>query len=245
MNSKINTKDKQLFSISTLSFEGESFENCLNIKLLCDDDIIYLMKNVFPNELTIEYYQRNNRRHPIWKSESEYKAFFLQITETGELLENLEFAMESTAKYLSKSSDSWVINDELIIKLEVELSVLKTADLDSFTKEVQTTQKNNILKVTRCLKEYAHEIQTSFDFIILMASQFNSGFGKPDFSNTNIVFSTKGTEKISKFGEIVSSFEAKEKARENFFYLFYKRNIDAPIDIDKDALCRRLFKEFI
>lgn len=245
LNSNINTDEKRLFSDSSLSQAGQSFSNNLNIKLLCDDDIIFLMKNVFPSDLSDEYFERKSRRHPIWKSESEYKAFFLQLAGNGELLENLETAMEATAKYLSKSSDSWVINNSLISKLEFELSEIEKADLDSYTKEVQITQKNSILKVTRCLQEYAEEIKTSYDFIILMASQFNSGFGKPDFSETNIVFSTKGTDKVSKFGKIVSSLEAKEKARESFFYLFYTRNSGTTNVIDKDDLCKRLFKEFI
>ncbi len=49
-----------------------------------------------------EFFERKKRRHPIWKSEAEYKAFFLQLTGKGALLENFEKAMEATAKYLTK-----------------------------------------------------------------------------------------------------------------------------------------------
>ena len=58
---------------------------------MCDDDIIYLMKNSFYSQLSEEFFERRIRRHPVWKSEAEYKA-----------------------------SDSWVIDDSLIAKLEKE-----------------------------------------------------------------------------------------------------------------------------
>ena len=81
-----------------------------------------------------------------------------------------------------------------------------------------------------------------------MASQFNSGFGKPDFSATNIAFQMKEKEKLAKVGDIVSSLKAKERDRDNFFYLFYKRKIESgieDIDIDNQEICKRLFKDVV
>ncbi|MCX4377854.1 MAG: hypothetical protein OSJ61_17010, partial [Lachnospiraceae bacterium] len=84
--------------------------------------------------------------------------------------------------------------------------------------------------------------------VILMASQFNSGFGKPDFSATNIAFQTNDGEKIAAVGDIVSAIQAKERDRDNFFYLFYKRkdhlNIDTD-DIDNQEICKKLFKDVV
>lgn len=98
------------------------------------------------------------------------------------------------------------------------------------------------------LQKYAKEKNFTCNFVVLMASQFGSGFGKTDFTETKIVFHTKDGEKIDKFSEIVSSFEAKKKERENFFYLFYKRDPDVDvneIDIDNQEICRRLFREVV
>ena len=81
-----------------------------------------------------------------------------------------------------------------------------------------------------------------------MASQFNSGFGKPDFSATNISFQTKEGEKIASVGKIVSAIKAKEKDRDNFFYLFYKRKDNPDVnsnDIDNQEICKRLFKDVV
>ena len=199
LSDKIDKYGKKLFSLETLGTRGKKFDNGLFISLLCDDDIIFLMKNVFPIELSKEFFERRERRHPVWKSEAEYKAFILELATGGRLLDNFVEAMSVTAKYLVKSTDSWVIDDALIS-----------------------------------------------NFIILMASQFNSGFGKADFTATKIAFQTRDEEKLAKVGDIVSSLNAKGGNRDNFFYLFYKRKAGADMgnaDIDNQEICKKLFKD--
>jgi len=248
LSEKIDDNDKKLFSLESLSKKGQQFKNGLSISLLCDDDIIYLMKNSFYSQLSEEFFERRIRRHPVWKSEAEYKAFVLDMASGGSLLEKFEQAMSVTAKYLIKSTDSWVIDASLIAKLEKEKETLIITDMDSETKRVQLENKEMILKVMHSLESYANEKDISCNFVILMASQFNSGFGKPDFSATNIAFQTKDGEKIAAVGDIVSAIEAKERDRNNFFYLFYKRkdyiNIENN-DIGNQEICMKLFKDVV
>jgi len=248
LSEKIDDNEKKLFSLESLSKKGQQFKNGLSISLLCDDDIIYLMKNSFHSQLCEEFFERRIRRHPVWKSEAEYKAFVLDMASGGSLLEKFEQAMSVTAKYLIKSTDSWVIDASLIAKLEKEKETLIITDMDSETKRVQLENKEMILKVMHSLESYANEKDISCNFVILMASQFNSGFGKPDFSATNIAFQTKDGEKIAAVGDIVSAIEAKERDRNNFFYLFYKRkdyiNIENN-DIGNQEICMKLFKDVV
>ena len=248
LSEKIDDNEKKLFSLESLSKRGQQFKNGLSISLLCDDDIIYLMKNLFHSQLCEEFFERRMRRHPVWKSEAEYKAFVLDLASGGSLLEKFEQAMSVTAKYLINSTDSRVIDDSLIAKLEKEKDTLIATDMDSETKRVQLENKEMILKVMHSLESYANEKDISCNFVILMASQFNSGFGKPDFSATNIAFQTNDGEKIAAVGDIVSAIQAKERDRDNFFYLFYKRkdhlNIDTD-DIDNQEICKKLFKDVV
>lgn len=248
LSEKIDDGDKKLCSLESLSKKGQYFKNSLFISLLCDDDIIYLMKNLFYSELCEEFFERRIRRHPVWKSEAEYKAFVLEMTSGGSLLEKFENAMSVTAKYLIKSTDSWVIDKALIEKLEIEKETLKVTDLEPETKKVQLENKEMILKVVHSLESYANEKGIECNFVILMVSQFNSGFGKPDFSETNIAFQTKEGEKVAAVGKIVAGIEAKGRDRVNFFYLFYKRkdNINEDMDdIDNQEICNRLFKDVV
>lgn len=245
---KMDGNGKNLFSLEALSIAGQQFDNGICISLLCDDDIIFLMKNMFNTELSQEYFERRQRRHPVWKSEAEYKVFLLNLAKGGTLLDEFEKAMSVTANYLVRSTDAWVIDDDLIKKLEKERERIYKEDMDQETRKVQLEDKERILKVMHALQSYADDKQMKCNFVVLMASQFGSGFGKADFTETNVVFQTKEGEKTAKFSEIVSSLKAKEKQRENFFYLFYKRDPDADteeIDIDNQEICKRLFKEVV
>ena len=245
---KIDGNGKNLFSLEALSIAGQQFDNGICISLLCDDDIIFLMKNMFNTELSQEYFERRQRRHPVWKSEAEYKVFLLNLAKGGTLLDEFEKAMSVTANYLVRSTDAWVIDDDLIKKLEKERERIYKEDMDQETRKVQLEDKERILKVMHALQSYADDKQMKCNFVVLMASQFGSGFGKADFTETNVVFQTKEGEKTAKFSDIVSSLKAKEKQRENFFYLFYKRDPDADteeIDIDNQEICKRLFKEVV
>ena len=248
LKEKMDGNGKNLFSLEALSVTGQQFDNGICISLLCDDDIIFLMKNMFNTELSQEYFERRQRRHPVWKSEAEYKVFLLNLAKGGTLLDEFEKAMSVTANYLVRSTDAWVIDDDLIKKLEKERERIYKEDMDQETRKVQLEDKERILKVMHALQSYAYDKQMKCNFVVLMASQFGSGFGKADFTETNVVFQTKEGEKTAKFSDIVSSLKAKEKQRENFFYLFYKRDPDADteeIDIDNQEICKRLFKEVV
>lgn len=247
LNKQLGDNNKKLFSMQTLSESGQEFNDHFKISLLCDDDILFLMKNKYfkeLDELSKEFFNRKTRRHPVWKSETEYKAYILSIAGYGEALDRFEIAMEETAKYLIKNTGSWVINDSLIKKLEQDIEKVETADLDDNSKNTQLKNKNLILKVMHSLQKYAEEKKIECNFIILKASQFNSGFGKLDFTNTNIVLKSPTGDKIKTVGEIVSSLHAikHEQDRDKFFYLFYKRS-NVTERIDKQELCTRLFKE--
>lgn len=243
---KMEESGNKLFSLESLGYRGQDFAENIRIRFMSDDDIIYLMKNVYPSDLTEEYLDRRYRRHPVWKSEAEYKAVFIGFIKGGILLTEFEKAMEATAKYLRGRSDIWNIDKKLIEVIKNELEEIETADLDAVSKKAQKQDKEMILKVITCLQEYAEKKKLDFDFIIIQASQFNSGFGKPDFSDINIAFPTlQGEELVAKVGDIVTSLKAKDKERDNFFYLFYKRNEKNSVEIDSQELRQILIREFL
>lgn len=245
LDKQLSTKNSKLFSIESLGEEGVELAGGLNIRLMCDDDIIFLMKNNNSDTLSKEYFNRKDRRHPLWKSEAEYNAYLLHLIGEGDILSKLEKAFISVEKYVRQNSDSWIINDTLIKKLEDEISTLSSSKdtIDPKTIKTQLNTKKSILTILKVLQSYAQSHNEDCDFIILGASQFYSGFNRPDVSNINIVFQTSKGEKISKFGKIVSLLNGDKKWRENFFYLYHKGNILS--DSNKEEIFKALIQAFI
>lgn len=246
ISNNLDVNGEKLFSYASLTREGHVLNNNIKVSLLCDDDIMYIMKNIFPSEMSKEYFERCERRHPLWKSESEYEALFSgSIGSRNESIKEFEFAMNATALYLSGTSDTWRINEETIKKLEYDLVVLDEQTLDDLSKETQRKSKNAALRLIRCLTNYAADHNYDFDFVILEASQFNSGFGKPDFSKTPIIFNTSDDEFIeSEFGMAAKPLKADGPERKKFYYMFYRRRKDGTGQIDKVDLCKYLVSEF-
>ena len=250
LNEKINSDGKKLFSMESLSSTGQLFKENIKIRLISDDDIVYLAKNVYTSDLGNEYFERASRRHPAWKSEAEYKVAFLGAIGSGDVLKQFEDSMENIGNYLRRNSRNGVIDDELLENLKNDMPSQRDLDLlGSIGDKIVNTQnkdKNGMLKIFTKLQEYAKKNDIPFSFVILTASQFNSSFGKPDFANIDIVFKTSPPKtSIKKFSEVASSLEAKASQRDKFFYLFYKRNIDNPIGIDCEEISRMLFSSIL
>lgn len=241
----LDEKEHKLFSYDSLTLEGHALKNGVKVSLLCDDDIVYLMKNLVPGEIGKEYFQRCDRRHPIWKSEAEYEALFSgAMGGKNDSINEFEHAMNAAASYLSGTSDSWVINDETIMKLTEELSLIEKTNLDDLSKNVQRKDKEAALHLMECLIKYADAHNYVHDFVVIEASQFSSGFCKPDFSQTQLIFKTSTDEIIeADFGAVAKPLKSSGPERKKFYYLFYRRKGE-PDDIDKAELCRYLASEF-
>lgn len=250
INEKINTENDRLFSLESLSVDGHTFGDKIRIRLMSDDDIIYLAKNIYDSDLGEEYFERTSRRHPAWKSEAEYRASFLDIVRAGTVLDIFENIIDKIGEYLKKYSENGVIDNALIERLKMDtpskddcrkFALFDDAVVDKMF-DVQNKEKVQMLKILQALQSYAKSKNIKFDFVILTASQFNSGFGKPDFNKIEIDFSTESKKVMKKFSDIALSLQAKTRQRDKFFYLYYKRENEQPQEIDYDELASVLYK---
>lgn len=251
LNKKVSIDDnRKLFSLESLGVAGNKLNDGLEISLLCDDDIVHLLKNNKEDSLCMEYFSRKNRRHPLWKSESEYKAYILlQFGSNGKVLETLKKALVETEKYMRNYSESWIINDSIIDKIKSELKNLDNSgdEVDENTKNVQKNIKTNILKVIETLKNFADNHKMACDFVLLKASQFYSGFNKKDLSDIPIIFPKKSKSNIFNLKKVVSLLgsdvlQSDDSEMNEFFYLFYK---EGETPINRETLCAEIYKAFI
>lgn len=256
---RFNNDGHKLFSIKSLSEAGNEFlveGKTIKISLLCDDDIIYLTKNMFPDNYSKQYFSRRSRKHPIWKSEPEYKALIYNALGDGDYGKQFSDAMERTVSYLEKyNNNDTIINETIIKKLESEIEKINNSDEYDKNDLSNIGSVNEILndrikilcvaEALKCMAAKNHI--NNFNFTIIKATQFSSGFGDADFSEINIAFKTAGDEKVEKFGRIASSISALQAKNNNFYYIYYNRVTEngEPKKIDAVVFCDDFISEVL
>lgn len=223
----ISDTKKSLFCVEALTQEGCDFGDNRHISLLCDDDIIYLAKNVYPNDLTNEYFSRKDRRHPVWKSEAEYRALFDRKL-GDESLDELEEDFSSIEKFLNLKADEPIINEITLQLCKDELTEAEQQDLGPDQETTISGYKTRI-KWMECLKSFSESVGIEFDYVLIGANKFKSGFMKEELMEIPIYFPNLGETK--RFGHVVTALSSSRK-RDKFFYLYYQRR-DKPLEIGK------------
>jgi len=253
LDQRISSDTAKLFSEKSLTVEGEDFGDKGKIRLLSDDDIIYLSKNVYMNELGDlgqEYYSRNKRKHPAWKSEAEYNALFIAArVEKASILNDIEKSLESLMAYAMEEDPVGTIRaiDEGILqRVENELEQLKQMkNIDKRTYDAQEKSKSDMLKVAKELAEFARRSHIDFNFVILTSKQFNSGFAKPDFAEMKVAFPANEGMRVFRFKELEVTLMPTEAGQDKTFYLFYKRGKNAVKDLDPVELMKNFVRVLI
>lgn len=149
LSDEYTTGESRLFSLEAISPDGVTLtskksKNKEKVCLLCDDDIIYLMKRYYPNDQYVrEYFDRYQRFHPIWKSEAEYKAYLYGNIGSGIILNRMEDSLLSAAEYLGKGEDC-IVNKDLLETLQAEISQLKDREADTYEYSVKEQIKQQI-----------------------------------------------------------------------------------------------------
>lgn len=203
-----------------LTEAGYQIKDLGTVRLFSDGDITYLMKNLRDNEYVEEYLERKLRKHPIWKTEAEYKAIFSENERAAEIIEG-EFA--NLKKELSGLGCSNIINQKALEECRRDKRELENdyAQNHSLMLERSLQQRKYQIEIMEALENFAGRENLDFHFIIISSKQFNSGFGKPEFSKISMVFPE--LSEPCEFGAVSNTLKASESVGENFFYLYYSR----------------------
>lgn len=246
LNESLNKDGKKLFSVEALGREGIKLNDNVKVSLLCDDDIIYLFKNVYLDEISMEFFERLNRRHPVWKSEAEYNAYINAMSKGGVIKDDflgcLKYFVGGNQKDMQVPI---VINKDLEAKLEKELKDSENA-LRSVTdkvskKSMKEQQKGTKHKLNLCryLNKYANEHGLKDDFIIIRANTFNSNFSKDEVTKMLIVFEQGEEEIVKPISDVCKTLKA-EATNEEFYYLYYRGDKGVKIT-SKEEFCHDLY----
>lgn len=224
------TYNQDLFSYNALSDVGVDISENFKVTYLCDADVLFLMKNLPKDTLTVvkEFFSRKDRRHPLWKSESEYMTVFKPGC-SEKTLEIIDKELESLCKYLNFINNSSVVDEKAhnacIADIEATEKLLEADTQNANKYRLTISEKRKHRKWIEIFSTYATNQGIPFDFLILRTNQFNSGFAKEEFAKIRIDF--PGLY-CPPFESVTNVLRAEKSSRDKYFYIFYRRKKEDP-----------------
>ncbi|WP_156831332.1 hypothetical protein [Desulfitobacterium sp. PCE1] len=214
----LSKNGSRFFGLDSLSRDGADFEDKGKISLLSDEDVLYVMKNVYSDDLIDEYFFRGSRRHPLWKSEAEYRALF--DNELGKnRLDEFEIAFKDMEKYIIDNFSIPVINENVLVSIERkenEIEEEKNTIPDRDYKNLMDGIKK-IKKWINCLSKIALDNDIPFDFVIIGANKFKSGIFEGGLGKHPYTFSIFTI--ASFYQRSIDDFNCRKDKRQLFLFI--------------------------
>lgn len=164
-----------LFSYDSLTSEGSQFGDT-KVRYLGDADLIHLMKNVYPCDYSEEYFNRNLRRIPVWKSEAEFRNLYSA--------DDREKISSAIGIIMSGSSDSCAeVNNRAVAAIEAEIVDAKKQNFENKVKVQERKKKCFEALLGVCNKHGIKE-----DVVLISSSFFKSNFSKGEIQKLIIMF---------------------------------------------------------
>jgi len=205
---------KFIFSSLSLSKEGNKHDRGA-FNLLSDVEILSLMKEKMELSSVSEYFSRNERKSPIWKSHEEFE-FCLGVTR-----ENREKACE-VANFVRPLLSH--LNDVEDLGHAKEIGDLLYNEI-STNEELE--KKEDIIKILDVLKSYKDENGSSVDFNYVLLSAKNKFFTrKIDEKKLYIQFDDT-QDGYTTYDKFESNYANDIKPDYQFFYLYSKSKLNA------------------
>ena len=236
--------DKTIFCEEALTCKGVMLSKChksLKVKYLCDDDIVFLMKNL-DDSASHSFFSRRERYSPLWKSEAEFCALFHKDV-WNDNLPRLKSLFEGLTGFLRRLNIS-EINETASKKLRQELrkarqGVRRVArnSAESLDKAIVVGQRELFCEFEAVLRAFARKQGLTFKFQILDAKMFKSGFETGKLADILIELGSN-EEDIVKFGNITRVLGGRSdnsNLPKNVYYVFAKK-----LKGDKVKLSRNL-----
>lgn len=225
----------KLFS-SEITFNSEtlSLSREYAVSLLADEDFLYLMKLFCKDGLGYEYFARNRRRVPVWKSEAEFRALFQErIGDDSRAIKTLETDFEGLVDYCQSKTGCPIVKHDIFEFLNQEKMDAESAKTaEEIPQEVYEDIMRGIeakWRLAKVLEDASSELEIEFEFLIVFQKKFSSSF-KSTIGRIPVLFPNVESG-IVPLENVVDVLKSSADHKSNFFHLFYK--MKAPADSDK------------
>lgn len=204
-----------LFSYNSLTGTGSFFpgkgKKCpdMRIRYLGDADLIFLMKNRYCSKYSDEYFSRDMRRLPVWKSEAEFMGLFDE-GDRKTIIKCLEIILTSDKGVV----DSAEIQDKSIREMS---EIIKHSKQDGHSNQAEFYEKK-LNYATKILDVFErHGIER--DVALLSKSFFKSNFSKETIRQLPMLF--PGSERKNRLGDVTTTLSSEQVNDGKLIYLFY------------------------
>lgn len=244
---------KTIFCEAALSARGVKIQRSggLRLRYLCDDDLLFLMKNV-DDDSARKYLNRSERYLPLWKSEAEFCALFSKsswaIDSSDSDLSRLKYVFEALMKMLTKNGIAEV-NDKALTKLKKDANEARRgfgADR-SKSKAIMDRawiygQKDLLCEFVKALRLFARRHETPFRFQIFESKIFSSGFATDKLPSLLVELGVSGS--MVEFGKITNVLESRNNNLPGkVYYLFGQKWRGDKYQLAMDLV--RALKDFV
>lgn len=172
--------DQGIFQKDAFKADGIKTSGGNRIRLLNDGDCIFLMKQMEDQEnlaYVKEYLSRDERKHPIWKSESEFRLLLQELTASQKEEFLGVFAAKNEEKY--NSSIGSILNSKRVKEIEQQIKQIRQDDaLPEEDQQNLILFKRKQLLWLKELKKFCKSIGISFELHNMTYEPFKSGINK-------------------------------------------------------------------
>jgi len=214
----------------------------IKVKYLCDDDIVFLMKNLGIGAAH-SFFCRKDRYAPLWKSEAEFCALFHKDVWGDDLL-RLKRMFEGFTGFLRRLDIS-EINSEARRTLNQELEKARKGvrkisrdSTKSLDKVVFVGQREIFCSFADVLERFSKDKGCPFKYQILDAKMFKSGFETGKLSDILIELGESEGD-IVKFGNITRVLGGRSdnsNLPKNVYYVFAKKLNGDKVRLSRDLV---------
>lgn len=228
----VTATHSKVFCEESLGADGVEVSQGFRVRYLCDDDVVFLMKNTDSNACRL-FFDRGSRYHPLWKSDTEFYSLFRDWP--PELMDDFMTFYQLFGKCIQKSTSTpHRVNKDTLVCLtaEADEAQRKAAEIEDSISRVRQTRQAESKALYRDLaavfKVFAEDVHLEFDFELIGNSSFSSNFGKEDLRNTKIDLPCEAdtvelfrlTKLLAEDGTNASRFP------KDTFYVFCRRDDD-------------------
>lgn len=216
----------KLFSVeSDIDMTDLMIVRKFQLNLLADEDFLYLMKTFCKNGLGYEYFARNKRRFPAWKSEAEFRTLFQErIGDDSKNIKILEDNFEGLADFCMAKTGVSIVDEKIFSLLE------KEEQENNYSKENEEIDIDYYEDIGRSIGEnrywaselerIATDLELHFEFLIIFQRKFNSSF-KSSVGDIPILFPNLDNQVVP-LQNVVDVLKSSADKKSNFFHIFYR-----------------------